>query len=148
DAKKVRGVVAARRAQITADLVDALAAAWEHAQEPYQPLLEALLRACGEEKDDERARGLAAFLTASREERVVSRQREAVRGYTQAAQHFARAREIGWQASSSNNAGLLLKAQGEYEQALKQFRRAQELFQSLYPKDKYPDGHPLLAISR
>src|SRR5262245_32207204 len=61
DEKKMRAAVAARKEKINAELIDTLAAATFHADPRFGPLLVALLRACGEEKKDRRAQGLAAF---------------------------------------------------------------------------------------
>jgi tetratricopeptide (TPR) repeat protein len=146
DEKKVGAVVAERRAQVTPELVDALLAAWFRVDARFQPVVMSLLRACGEEKKDERALGLAAFL-AARMDLGALRQGEALRGFQQAARHFARAKETAWQAASLNNVGSVLKAQGEYEEALKHFRQALAMDQALYPKDKFKHGHPLLALS-
>jgi CHAT domain-containing protein len=44
--------------------------------------------------------------------------------------------------------GIVLNAQGEYEEALKHCRLALQMYQRLYPRDKYPHGHPDLARSR
>jgi CHAT domain-containing protein len=41
----------------------------------------------------------------------------------------------------------LLKAQGEYGQALTYLRKALAMREQLYPKARYPRGHPLLALS-
>jgi tetratricopeptide (TPR) repeat protein len=140
-------VVAARREQVSPKTVDALVAAWVRAPEPDRALLVALLQACGDEKDDERARGLAAHLVATGDARDLSRQGEAARGYARAARHFARAGEVEWQAASLNQLGAVLLSQGEHEEALKHFRRALQLRQALYPAEKYPRGHPDLAQS-
>jgi CHAT domain-containing protein len=123
DEKKLRAVVAQRRAQVTPELVDALLALGARVDERFQPLVLPLLRACGQEKKDHRALGLAAYLAALMNRRTL-RQGEAMRGYQQAAQHFALAEETVWQAASVNNVGAMLYDQGEHEEALKHYRQA------------------------
>src|SRR5262249_46191996 len=39
-----------------------------------------------------------------------------------------------------------LRDQGEYGKALDYCQRALAMFESLYPRDRYPQGHPQLAI--
>jgi CHAT domain-containing protein/Tfp pilus assembly protein PilF len=50
-------------------------------------------------------------------------------------------------ASSLNNLGLLLQAQGEYAKALPFLLDALAMNKKLYPKEQYPQGHPQLAHS-
>src|SRR5262249_23587463 len=50
-------------------------------------------------------------------------------------------------ATSLNNLGLLLQAQGEYGQAEPYLRQALQMCQGHYPKASYPQGHPHLALS-
>jgi CHAT domain-containing protein len=50
-------------------------------------------------------------------------------------------------ATSLNNLGLLLQAQGVYSEARACDERALAMRQSLYPKDQYPRGHADLAQS-
>jgi CHAT domain-containing protein len=45
------------------------------------------------------------------------------------------------------NVAAVLLRQGETEPALEHLRRALEMYQALYPRDKYPDGHPDLVQS-
>ena len=45
-------------------------------------------------------------------------------------------------ATSLNNLGFLLQAQGEYGKAEPFFRQALAMYQKLYPKEKYPAGPP------
>ena len=40
----------------------------------------------------------------------------------------------------------MLRAQGNYEEARAYFQRALEMRQALYPKERYPQGHPDLAV--
>ena len=50
-------------------------------------------------------------------------------------------------ATSLNNLGLLLQAQGDYGEARAYLQRALAMHQALYPKERYPQGHPDLATS-
>ena len=50
-------------------------------------------------------------------------------------------------ATSLNNLGTLLQAQGAYGEARGYYERALAMQQALYPKDRYPHGHPELATS-
>src|SRR5262249_36057915 len=63
DREKVRATLVSRRDKLTAELRDALLAFWGRANEASEPAVVLLLEVFGEEKDDDRARGLAAFLT-------------------------------------------------------------------------------------
>ena len=42
---------------------------------------------------------------------------------------------------------MLLDDQGEFGEARGYYERALVMFQALYPKEKYPQGHPSLATS-
>ncbi len=46
---------------------------------------------------------------------------------------------------SLNNLGSLLQDQGDYGEARGYYERALAMDQALYPKDRYPQGHPDLA---
>jgi CHAT domain-containing protein/Tfp pilus assembly protein PilF len=48
---------------------------------------------------------------------------------------------------SLNNLGSFLRDQGEYAKALTYLERALAMRRRLYPRDKYPQGHPQLAES-
>jgi tetratricopeptide (TPR) repeat protein len=144
DQKKVRAVVAARRGQLNSDLVDGLVVLWFRAHPAFNPLQVAMLRAYGAEKKDDRARGFAAFLAATGDRNAL-RLPAAARAYREAAAYFARVRDTAWQAASLNNAGDVLKNQGEYDEALKHYRQALELWQTLFPPQKYKHGHLYLA---
>jgi CHAT domain-containing protein/tetratricopeptide (TPR) repeat protein len=50
-------------------------------------------------------------------------------------------------ATTLNNFGLLLQAQGDYGGARGYHERALAMCEALYPKDRYPYGHPCLATS-
>ncbi len=50
-------------------------------------------------------------------------------------------------ATSLNNLGALLEAQGSYGEARVYYERALAMRELLYPKDRYPQGHPDLATS-
>jgi CHAT domain-containing protein/tetratricopeptide (TPR) repeat protein len=50
-------------------------------------------------------------------------------------------------ASSLNNLGSLLRAQGDYGGARGYYQRALEMGQALYPKERYPQSHPDLVTS-
>ena len=43
--------------------------------------------------------------------------------------------------------GLLLNQRGEYGKAEPYYRDALEMLRCLYPPEKYPNGHPDLAVS-
>ncbi len=146
DEKKVRAVLARRRQQIDAELVDALLAAWFQAAGPYRPLFVVMLRACGQEKKDERAQGLAAFLAALTDERA-SRPAEAMRGYLQAEKHFAAAKEPHWQADTLSHTAVVLQMLGAPGKALPYQEKALAMYQKFYPVSRFPNGHPDLARS-
>jgi CHAT domain-containing protein/Tfp pilus assembly protein PilF len=144
DEAKLRLVLASQRGQINAGLVDALLASWLPCADPFKPLFTVLLRCCGEEKKDLRARGLAAFLGAFASERAM-RRKQATPGYYQAARFFEAARQEEWLALSLSKAGGVLQTEGEYEEALTHHRQVLLMYQRLYPTRQYPGGHPLLA---
>ena len=50
-------------------------------------------------------------------------------------------------AESLNALGRLLTAQGNDGEARAYFQRALEMNQALYPRERYPQGHPHLATS-
>jgi tetratricopeptide (TPR) repeat protein len=50
-------------------------------------------------------------------------------------------------ASSLNNLGTLLQAQGAYGDAREYYQRALAMNEALYPQARYPQGHPQLATS-
>jgi CHAT domain-containing protein/tetratricopeptide (TPR) repeat protein len=50
-------------------------------------------------------------------------------------------------ANALNVEGMHFYQLGKLQEATERFRRALEMRQALYPKDKYPQGHPDLAVS-
>jgi tetratricopeptide (TPR) repeat protein/CHAT domain-containing protein len=46
-----------------------------------------------------------------------------------------------------SNLGVMLKAQGSYEEARRYCERALAMYRALYPRDRFPQGHPELARS-
>jgi CHAT domain-containing protein/Tfp pilus assembly protein PilF len=146
DEKKLRAVVAERRKEISADLLNGLAERGFNAHVRYRAAAVSMLRACAEEKKDEHFLGVADFLGAKLNE-LALRLEEAARGYRATEKRFARAKEPAWQAVCWNNIGAVLVAQGDYDAALDVFRRTLGMFQVLYPKDKFPQGHANLAES-
>jgi CHAT domain-containing protein/tetratricopeptide (TPR) repeat protein len=143
--KKLKSVLAERKKQLTPELREALLAGWVNVGEAEQSLYQALLEGMGEVAGDRQASGLAAFLTGFRSERG-QRLREAETAYRRAEQHFAAAKDTAWQVTTLNNLGAVLQNQGRYAQAREQFQLVLQMTQRLYPKERYPDGHPDLAL--
>src|SRR5262249_33939681 len=50
-------------------------------------------------------------------------------------------------AQSLNNLAAVFDAQGDDRVAQGYYQRALEIYQALYPKERYPQGHPVLATS-
>src|SRR5262249_19308745 len=50
-------------------------------------------------------------------------------------------------AHSLNNLAFLLQARGEHARAEPLFREALDMRRALFPRHKFPDGHPDLALS-
>ena len=48
-------------------------------------------------------------------------------------------------AACLNNLGILLKHQGDYDGSRDYLQRALAMYEALYPKSRYPQGHPDLA---
>jgi tetratricopeptide (TPR) repeat protein len=141
DEDKLRATVAAHQELLTPALRDALVAGWNGGDEAARSAYLALLRAYGDEKEDELALAYAAFMPAW----VAKQRREygvACRLYQEAQQHFGAAKELAWQALSLNNIGRIYSDQGEYGKALDYHQRALAMQQKLY------DGpHPNVAAS-
>jgi tetratricopeptide (TPR) repeat protein len=146
DEKKIRAVVAARRKDISPELIDALLAVWVRTHNRSKPLVQSLVRACGEETKDARTLGTAAFMAAHADQGT-QRLTAAAAGFRHAARKFAAANETRWQAASLEHAGRALASQGEHGKALECHRQAMRLRQALYPKTKYSKGHTDLATS-
>jgi hypothetical protein len=49
------------------------------------------------------------------------------------------------QAKELNKEGLRLHSEGEYTEAIHVLRRALDICRRLYPKERYPQGHPNLT---
>jgi CHAT domain-containing protein len=146
DPVKIRASLAARKKLLTPALRDALVAAWVRVSEEDEPPLVALLSGMGEETNDRKARGFAAFFTAKGKERERD-ERGAGNAYREAVEHFQAVEEREWLATSITNLGLLHQAEGEYGKAEPLYARALKMTEGLYPPARYPRGHPHLATS-
>jgi CHAT domain-containing protein len=146
DVVKIRATLAARKKLLTPTLRDTLVAAWDLVAEEYEPLLEALLASMGQEANDQKALGFAAFFTGKRKTREEDK-RGAEKAYREAVKHFQAAADREWQANSLNNLAFLHETAGEHSKAEVLHGRALALYEALYPKERFPQGHPRRAMS-
>jgi CHAT domain-containing protein/Tfp pilus assembly protein PilF len=148
---KVRATLAGHKGRLTSEVRNALVVACAQAvSDPRRQgegaMLLAVLRAFAEETRDAQAHGFAAFFAGLDADNRL-RPAEAVAFYEQAAKSFAAVPDLGWQAASLNNLASSLEDRGEYGPAQGRYEEALEVWRTLYPGDRYPQGHPALVKS-
>ncbi len=140
DAAKIAGAVEAERERLSPALVDTLAGGWRVYDDAEERLAIALLRAIGERGDD-RAGGFARFFTGQ----IAARARkadEAVHQLDGAVRLFGRAGDPAWQATAHHEAGIALRAAGDYGAAIAHHRAALAIREEVLGKDD-----PLVATT-
>jgi tetratricopeptide (TPR) repeat protein len=130
DAAKLQATVAAHRALLTPALRDTLIANWSTMSDEEVPCLVALLRAFGADRNDHRALAFAALFQGQAEAGQL-RHAEALKACREAAVHFSRVPDPGWEAAAHNQIGQIYYDRSQLPDALKAFQKALALVEDL-----------------